>query len=142
MTRASPETKARALPLLAAAIERAGPYGGADGADGPEVAAKLPASLKCLSGATVTEGMPPREPFVEVLRAGVVGELHVLGVGGGGRGARGGRTGGGGGGGNGDGGVPEEGGVTEEEGHDILAERALCRLVQASAAAAAGGGAR
>lgn len=91
---ASPETKARALPWLAAAIERAGPFGGADGREG-----------------------------VQEDGAGRCGGLNAVAESGGAEaeGVRGGN------------------GVLEEEVNEVmLGERGLCRLVQASGAAAAG----
>lgn len=93
LVHASPDTKARALPWLASAIERAGPFGGADGGG--------------------DEG-------------GEVGGRETPNAEGGG------------------GGAEAEGGRGDEEAHAqecsavMLGERGLCRLVQASGAAAAG----
>eukprot|EP00752_Nemacystus_decipiens_P010328 g9200.t1 len=87
MVQASSETKARALPWLAPAIERAGPFGGADGGEGVEWGREGPNAAE--------EG------------GGVEAE-----------------------GGQGDSNVVEEGDAV------MLGERGLCRLVQASGAAA------
>lgn len=96
---ASPETKARALPWLASAIETAGPFGGADGGEGVQGG----------------EGGRREEPIDTAAK-------------GGGAEAEGGR---------GDNEILED-----EDNGVMLGERGLCRLVQASGAAAAGAASR
>ncbi|CAM9972358.1 unnamed protein product [Ectocarpus sp. 12 AP-2014] len=97
LMQASPERKARALPWLAPAVERAGPFAGADGAD--EAGIDKP----CQPSSTA-EGRGPAT--VELRKRG--GEVN---------------------------------GIEQKDGEDdavIVGERGLCRLVQASAVAAAG----
>ncbi|CAM9853492.1 unnamed protein product, partial [Ectocarpus fasciculatus] len=97
LVQASPERKARALPWLAPAVERAGPFAGADGAD--EAGIEKPGQTSCTA-----EG-----------RGTAAGDLRKRGG--------------------------EVNGTRQEEEEDdavIMGERGLCRLVQASAASAAG----
>ncbi|CAN0518778.1 unnamed protein product, partial [Ectocarpus sp. 8 AP-2014] len=97
LVQASPERKARALPWLAPAVERAGPFAGADGAD--EAGIDKP----CQPSSTA-EGRGTAS--AELRNSG--GEVN---------------------------GIAQQ---EEEDDEVIVGERGLCRLVQASAAAAAG----
>lgn len=104
LVQARPETKARALPWLAPAIERAGPVGGADGGG------------QRGGGGALGGGEPGRQ------HAAAEGGGVVLVEAGRGR--------------------DDNNGQEEGEDAVMLGERGLCRLVQASAAAAAGTAAR
>ncbi|CAN0496534.1 unnamed protein product, partial [Ectocarpus sp. 8 AP-2014] len=97
LVQASPERKARALPWLAPAVERAGPFAGADGADDAGIDKPCQPSSTAEGRGTAT---------AELRNSG--GEVNGIGQ------------------------------QDEEDDAVIVGERGLCRLVQASAAAAAG----
>lgn len=131
--RACPEAKARALPWLARAIERAGPFGGADGPEPPATATTAPslspnAPAQAIEAGAGTEGngngprgasaAQKRRKALRVSR----GSGEAAGECDGGRSwpelpVEGRKDGGG------------------DGGRDVVAERGLCRLVQAASAA-------
>lgn len=101
LVQADPETKARVLPWLAPAVERAGPFGGADGGGGEDTTSmgdttRKRAAGKCGEGSEVV---------------GTAGGLCSTEI---------------------------DKGSNKEEDELMRGERGLCRLVQASTAAAAG----